>query len=58
MRYRITVRGEGIELRGYIDNDELVADIAHTVDSYGAMVVMSPAPQDYDPFDTPPKGQE
>lgn len=49
-RYRITVRGDGVELRGYIDGS------IHTVDDFARImtpvgpVVASLADADYDPF--------
>jgi hypothetical protein len=50
MRFRITIRGDGCELRGYVDADlgEL-ADLAQVLKPYG-VVAASPAPEDYNPF--------
>ena len=54
MRYRITVRGLGIELRGYVDQglDEdqpTLIEFANAMEPFG-VVVASPAEPDYDPF--------
>jgi hypothetical protein len=50
MRFRITVRGDGTELRGYMDASvDGLADFAHQMDGFG-IVVASPAEDDYDPF--------
>jgi hypothetical protein len=53
-RYRITVRGTGIELRGYIDGgvDRLnqFARALATMDPQDPMIAASPAEPDYDPF--------
>jgi len=46
-RFRVTIRGEGVELRGYVDN--YLPGIARVIEPYG-VVVASPAPDDYDPF--------
>jgi hypothetical protein len=51
MKFRITVRGDGTELRGYmvaLDHTTLNA-FAATMKPYG-MVVASIADDDYDPF--------
>jgi hypothetical protein len=49
MRFRITIRGEGIELRGYVDGDPEDLDaLARMCDPW--LVVASVAPDDYDPF--------
>lgn len=49
MRFRITIRGEGVEVRGYVDGDmsdlELLASVAAPW-----QVIASPAPADFDPF--------
>lgn len=44
MMYRITVRGTGIELRGWIDGDERVRKFA------GALVTMNPDDPMVDPM--------
>ena len=59
MRYRITVRGEHIELRGYIDGDKdeqghprlpvNLAEFAKAMKPFG-IVVASPADEHYNPF--------
>jgi hypothetical protein len=52
MRWRITVRGEGIELRGYLDDTEWIPalqEFSEVMKPFG-MVVASPAEEDYDPF--------
>jgi hypothetical protein len=54
MRFRITVRGDGIELRGYIDGPEgneykPVSDLSDALDPFG-MVIASAAEDDYNPF--------
>jgi hypothetical protein len=54
MRFRITVRGDGIELRGYIDGPEgneykPVSDLSDALDPFG-MVIASVAADNYDPF--------
>lgn len=53
MRFRITVRGEGVELRGYIDS--AVGDGSAALNRFAEhmkpnVVVASPAEGDYDPF--------
>lgn len=52
MRHRITVRGEGVELRGYIDADHLYQVERLFADDLDerAILVVSPAEDDYDPF--------
>ena len=50
MRYRITVRGDHVELRGWLDGHEHdLGEYAKFMAPYG-VVVASPAPDDYDPF--------
>jgi hypothetical protein len=52
MRWRITVRGEGIELRGYLDDTEWIPalqELSEAMKPFG-MVVASPADEDYNPF--------
>lgn len=50
-RYRVTVRGKFIELRGYCTDLVAVSAIAKEVESLGVMVVVSPAADDFDPFE-------
>jgi len=53
MRFRITVRGDDIELRGYIDGEvELRRFAAALADEFGTnpMIAYSPADDDYNPF--------
>ena len=59
-RYRITVRGDNIELRGYIDADEdhgHLVQLANAVERFG-VVVASKAEDDYNPFRAIAGGQE
>ena len=49
-RFRITVRGEGVELRGYIDSEEALHQIAGALGNR-VVVVASPASDDYNPFE-------
>ena len=49
-RFRVTIRGEGVELRGYVDN--YLPGIARVMEPYG-LVIASPAEDDYDPFAEP-----
>jgi hypothetical protein len=50
MRSRITVRGEGVELRGYIDGEiDRLGDFAKAMEGIG-LVLASPAEDDFDPF--------
>ena len=54
MRYRITVRGEGVELRGYVEFEDRYAlstlgDFANDMKPYG-IVVASIVDNDYNPF--------
>lgn len=48
MRYRITIRGEGTELRGYATYEAAMALGKNANDPF--VVVASPADDDYDPF--------
>lgn len=50
MRYRITLRGVGVELRGYVDEQANMEAIAKAVDPLGLLVLASPMPDDFDPF--------
>lgn len=49
-RFRITVRGVDIELRGYIDGIANVHIFAKEVDDMGLDVIASDATDDYNPF--------
>lgn len=49
MRYRVTLRGNGTELRGYATADAL-AQLSTHIHPETAVVVASPADDDYDPF--------
>lgn len=51
MRYRATIRGEGTELRGYLEAPTTYALSAHAryLEPLG-MLIASPAPDDYNPF--------
>ena len=51
MRYRVTLRGEGTELRGYVsDNPTHLMNLAAAVEPLALLVIASPADDDYDPF--------
>jgi hypothetical protein len=51
LKFRITVRGEGTELRGYAEFalSEDLAAFAGAMKPFG-VVIASPADADYDPF--------
>lgn len=49
-RRRVTVRAEGVELRGYVDGWGQLVDLSNAVQAMGAIVIASPADDDYDPF--------
>lgn len=53
-RFRITVRGTGVELRGYIDGDDKVRAFAGALvtgmDPTDPMLVVSPVADDWTPF--------
>lgn len=51
MRYRITVRGENTELRGYLvpTDNNMLSELAECMKPFG-MVVASAADDTYDPF--------
>jgi len=54
-RFRITVRGENAELRGYMDADmEALIAFSDVMKPYG-VVVASNAEDDYNPFTEPAK---
>jgi len=49
-RFRVTIRGHKVELRGWVDGLPAVNDLAQQVRPLGWIVVTSPAEPDYDPF--------
>lgn len=49
-RWRVTIRAEDIELRGYVDGTATLVRLAEAVEDLGAMVVHSPAARAYNPF--------
>jgi hypothetical protein len=52
MRWRITVRGEGVELRGWLDDTEWIPalqELSEVMKPFG-VVIASPAHEAYDPF--------
>lgn len=60
MRFKLTIRGEGFEVRGYIDADHeaRLVDLSNAVKPFG-LVIASIAPDYYQPFgitdpDNPP----
>jgi hypothetical protein len=48
MRYRVTVRGPGTELRGYASAEAVAALARDAADPF--VVIASPASESYDPF--------
>lgn len=54
MRYRATIRGDKSELRGYFTTHtpEVIREVAAAVTPLG-MLIVSEAPDDYDPFGMP-----
>jgi hypothetical protein len=48
-RYKITVRGTDIELRGYLDGEATLRVTAKVMEGIG-LVIASPAEDDFDPF--------
>ena len=52
MRYRVTVRDEGVELRGYVDGTDKLIELAGHMEGV-AIVVASPAEEGYEPFSSP-----
>ena len=49
MRFRITIRGEGVELRGYADGESAVLALASAL-APERVVLASHAEDDYNPF--------
>lgn len=49
MRYRVTIRGPGTELRGYAAPEALAALAKDSADPF--VVIASPALETYDPFE-------
>jgi hypothetical protein len=55
MRFRITVRGDDTELRGYIDGEQsTLRKLALLLEPFG-LVVASTAAEDYNPFRVSPE---
>lgn len=56
MRYKITVRGDNIELRGYIDGDEALRQFSNALDpnyqskGIDAIIILTPVDEHYNPF--------
>lgn len=48
MRYRVTIRDENLQLRGYVDGEDALRRVANAVAP--SMVIASPAADDYNPF--------
>jgi hypothetical protein len=48
-RYKVTVRGTDIELRGYVDGDATLRLTAKSLEGLG-LVIASPAPAGFNPF--------
>lgn len=56
MRFRITVRGGDVELRGYITGGgEILNALSLAMDPFG-VVMASAVDDDYDPFKEAPRG--
>ncbi len=56
-RFRMTVRGTGIELRGWVEEEHLVAfanALAKGMSPHDPMIVYSPVDPDYNPFQGQP----
>ena len=55
-KYRITIRRDDIELRGYIKGDDprrlsdLLHNLGKAMEPFGALVIASPADDTYSPF--------
>lgn len=56
MRFRLAVRGAGLELRGFIEDDDTedvadrIATLAHGMRRLGAELYVTPIVDDTDPF--------
>jgi hypothetical protein len=56
MKFKITIRSDDIELRGYIKSkddlhaSELVHLMGETMQDFGALVIASPVDDNYNPF--------
>jgi hypothetical protein len=57
MRYRVTIRTDQIELRGYVDGVKTLVELAEAMKPI-TMVICSPADDDYNPFRAIAGGQE
>lgn len=55
-RFRVTIRGEGTEVRGYATGEALAALAAGGHEAF--IVVASPVDDDYNPFIPPPESEE
>jgi hypothetical protein len=51
-RYRVTVRHRDVELRGYVDGLKSVIALAEALQPLEILVIASPAPDTYNPFET------
>jgi hypothetical protein len=57
MKFRITVRSDNIELRGYIEHPDplrasrLISDLGEAAKPFDALVIASPVDDTYNPFD-------
>ena len=49
-RYRITLRSDHIEARGYVDGYANLLALAEALEPLGIVVARSPAPPDYVPW--------
>lgn len=59
-RYRVTIRGTGVELRGHIDGSDTLHRLARPLEGeFGTdpMIVASPENADYNPFGQPINGR-
>ena len=56
MKFRITVRSDRIELRGYITHEdalrasEIIHNLGLAMEPFGALVIASPADDTYNPW--------
>ncbi len=48
MRFRVTIRDNDMELRGYVDGEDVLRTVAD--DMHPTQVIASPAADDYNPF--------